>query len=381
MTKQNTESPIVSDEILSALMSLDEDPTNDRVDAIAKYVDPTARVTGDRAGSVRAIVDDVRRALQASEGRFRSPESRTMDSGKALLDDALALTGGSRTEWVAKTEFISPWEFCEVTLPGLERTVRAGVSSGGVVAFNGDPFTPDAKRTMNVNLEPVVTSITLLHQRLLKFEPDPEGAKGAAQEATVADEVGNARKQGFKPTREMVDAAEGVLFAMAFRDTVSPIVVEYQTRILGEGKWTVREEFEDEPSGEMGEANVRPAKPEPITDPKNAWQMSDEDFTVYNERCQAAARTAGLKVARDGNCPKLEAEDDVRVAERRLIDSMVPITNLPARTVTGLHPRDYDRFVGLTLDQLRPFVDAGRMKARMAALRDGQESAAESLSM
>lgn len=379
MTKQNPESPIVADEILSALSSLGEDPTNDRIDAIAKYVDPTAEIAGDRASSVRAIVDDVRRFLQVTDGRFRSPESRTIESGKSLLDDALALTDGTRSQWVPQNE--GTWEYCDVTLAGLQLPLRVGVSAGGVVSINGNPFTPDAKRTMNVNLEPVVTSLTILRKRALKFEPTTEGKKAEVPAATVVGRVGRDGKKGFKPTREMVEAAENVLFAMAFRDTVSPIVVDYQKRILSEGKWTVADEFDDETSSEVGENVVGKARPEPIADPKNAWLMSDDDFTVYNQRCQVAARDAGLKVAREGNCPLLEAEEDVRIAERRMIDAMVPVTDLPARTVTGLHPRDYDRFVGLTLDLLRSSVDAGRMKARMAALRDGQENASESLSM
>lgn len=377
MTKQTQESPIVADEILSALMSFGEDPTNDRIDAIAKYVDPTAEIAGDRASSVKAIVDDVRRFLQVKDGRFRAPESRTIQSGKSLLDDALALTGGSRSQWVPKNE--GTWEYCNVALSGVQHPLRVGVSTGGVVSINGDPFTPDAKRTMNVNLEAVVTSLTLSHQRALKFDPAVESAGGKVPAAAETVDGLDKGKSSFKPTRAMVEAAENLLFAMAFRDTVSPIVVDYQTRILGEGKWTVRDEFADESSGKVGDG--RAMTPELITDPGRAWLMSDSNFAIYDGRCQAAARDAGLKVAREGNCPKLVAEEDVRLAERGLIDAMAPFTNLPARIVVGFPTKDYNRFVGRTLDELTPFVDVDRMKARMAVLRDGQDIASESPSM
>ena len=79
-------------------------------------------------------------------------QSRTMDDAKRIVTQ-LAI-GAHLTEWEGSA---SPfWQYATLTVG--EHSFRVGVSSGGVISFNGDPFTP-TKRVMCVTYKAARSSL------------------------------------------------------------------------------------------------------------------------------------------------------------------------------------------------------------------------------
>ncbi|KJA08780.1 hypothetical protein RP29_20075 [Acidovorax temperans] len=79
-------------------------------------------------------------------------QSRTIDDAKRIVTQ-LAI-GAHLTEWEGSA---SPfWQYATLTVG--EHSFRVGVSSGGVISFNGDPFTP-TKRVMCVTYKAARSSL------------------------------------------------------------------------------------------------------------------------------------------------------------------------------------------------------------------------------
>lgn len=82
-------------------------------------------------------------------------EAKTLAEAKQLADFVLVELGFDRPVWRV---FDNPdWAYAEVNL-AKNITLPIGVSSGGVVSVDGDPFTPDERKT-NVTLARVINSI------------------------------------------------------------------------------------------------------------------------------------------------------------------------------------------------------------------------------
>ncbi|PPC88017.1 MAG: hypothetical protein CTY39_01410 [Hyphomicrobium sp.] len=132
-------------------------------------------------------------------------------------------------------------------------------------------------------------------------------------------------------------------------NTVRPIVVGYQTQILQEGQWKVRDEFSERIAGD---------KERVILDPKESYLMSEEDFSVFNNRCQQAQAELGLKVEKEGNCALCEAEHFRIKAEHALIDAMAPITKIELSNLVFMDDRK--KLLDLILNLLTPYVAKAR---------------------
>lgn len=100
-------------------------------------------------------------------------EARTMDEGKALLDQALAAIGGIRTTWEERDRLVSPWEYCLVTLPKVLQTVSVGVSAGGVISVAGVPFSPNSRK-LNVWVQEIQASLEAWRAGRLRWMPPLE---------------------------------------------------------------------------------------------------------------------------------------------------------------------------------------------------------------
>jgi hypothetical protein len=348
MSASNIANPISAEEIAVALDGIGAEASLDRVRQVAAVLDPERVLVGDRIDAVASEVELAWRGLQALAGK----EVRTMDEGKALLEDALHILGASHTEWEHRGEFVSPWEFCEVRFEVGETAIPVGVSSGGVVSVDRDPFTP-VDRRLNVEIEALVSSLGAARERNLKFV------------ASAPVEPAAKRRNDFRPTEAMVDAAERVLIAEAALKVIAPIVNAYEARILKDGQWQVCEEFRE---GKAGDYLV-------LTSDRS-YQMSDDDFAVFHGRCKEARDRAGLWVEDPEQCPKLVAEEQLRIAKRALIDSMEPVTKLKADDVFTLPLKDSARFVELTQNLLARHVDSARVRVKFAAWRAERESSA-----
>lgn len=179
----------------------------------------------------------------------------------------------------------------------------------------------------------------------------------------------------FKPTDVMVDAAFNVFLAKAVVGTIRPIVEGYQKAILAEGQWLVRPEY----AGKRGAPAV-----EVIDDPSRSYLMSEADFAVYDGKCKQAREDAGLFVEKEEQCPLLVAEENERVAERELIETMADLTKVTHERLFNQPngSQKYNEYVDLTLRLLAPFVDDKRENALFSsavmAMAEGMGLAADS---
>ncbi|MCK9209267.1 MAG: hypothetical protein M0P61_00385 [Ignavibacteriaceae bacterium] len=129
-------------------------------------------------------------------------------------------------------------------------------------------------------------------------------------------------KPKFNPTPEMITATKAVLAAKALVLTIRPIVEGYEKEILAKHRFTNKAEVA------MLTEHGHEAKERVILDPKESYQMGDEDFNAYWNECKAERERNGLKVERDDFCPLLVAENLERQANRVLLEAMQPITGI-----------------------------------------------------
>jgi hypothetical protein len=151
----------------------------------------------------------------------------------------------------------------------------------------------------------------------------------------------------FKPTAEMITAAETVFVAMAAVHVIEPIVTKYQTEILVAGQWKPDPKWTDRPRG---------LKSEVILDPNRAYLLAEPAFKEFLAKCKQGREAAGLHVDNDDFCPLLVAQHDVVKAKRALIESMQSVTGIGADVICRAHDQDYKKYVELSLKLMAPYV-------------------------
>lgn len=97
-------------------------------------------------------------------------EAKTLDDAKALMGAVLKEFGLPEPVWRRSENSATPWEYAEVAI-GAVGELSVGVSSGGVISFSGDPFTPSA-RDPNVTFERVKESLALRVKALCAIAAD-----------------------------------------------------------------------------------------------------------------------------------------------------------------------------------------------------------------
>ncbi|KFC72688.1 hypothetical protein [Massilia sp. LC238] len=158
-------------------------------------------------------------------------------------------------------------------------------------------------------------------------------------------------KPKFHPTPAMIAAAEALFIAIAYEQTVRPIVEGYQRKVLAERRWEV------DPVMQVTDGVV-----EYVTDIKSAWLMSNSDHALYHQRCNEERIAAQISSAIDDSrsqddcCPLLVAEEAVRQARFCLCDAMADITKIDGARAVTLAAAHQDRIVDLSLRLLAPFV-------------------------
>jgi hypothetical protein len=128
-------------------------------------------------------------------------------------------------------------------------------------------------------------------------------------------------KQNIPITLDMKVAAKNVFMAMAFTQTIRPIVEGYQQKILNEMKPIVSAKF------------FKMGFDKKITNSNDTYLMNESDFQTYLKRCNEERIKAKLHVDNEEYCPLLVAEELQRKAERLFIETMEPITHLTAEKV------------------------------------------------
>jgi hypothetical protein len=146
-------------------------------------------------------------------------------------------------------------------------------------------------------------------------------------------------KPKFHPTKEMIEAGETLLMAMAFVETIKPIVIGYQTKVLAD----------------MKVCELRnPSKV--VMNPEQSYLMSNSDAEVYYSRIDAEMVAADLKTIKEGCCPLLEAEQLVREAKRAVVDSLFTTTGIDADLLMRKSMDKYQEYIDLCLRMLTHFV-------------------------
>ncbi len=156
----------------------------------------------------------------------------------------------------------------------------------------------------------------------------------------------------FTPTEDMKSAATATFLAMAFVETVKPIVKGYQHEILNTYQWRTS----DKELGTRG----RLYDDEIVKDPDHTYMLPDEDFQLYLAECREAQARAGLKTDNPDHCPLLVAEHIQVNAEGILIEAMEPLTGVNKDLIFAMSDSlgTYRKYIDLSLKLMAPFVDA-----------------------
>lgn len=150
-------------------------------------------------------------------------------------------------------------------------------------------------------------------------------------------------KKKFVPTEEMIAAAETVFKAMAYEQTIRPIVEGYQNKILNERQWLYMEKYRDS----LGTV---------ITEIRSAFLMSIDDYSEFAKRCNEEREKSGLVVESSNFCPLLVAERLLVEAKFELVKAMQEVTKIPVIQMRAAPLKTFHEFVELTLSLMSPFV-------------------------
>lgn len=144
--------------------------------------------------------------------------------------------------------------------------------------------------------------------------------------------------QQIKITKPMLGAALAVVMCKAAVETIEPIVLGYQQKILDYEQYDVDKKWVERG---MFDAN------DWIKSPKDTYKMDNTEFKHYIKRCREEQAKSGLKTKSPDHCPLLVAEHQLVRAKRLLVDIMEPITRISYKDV--YRPKDRDELVELTL--------------------------------
>ena len=143
---------------------------------------------------------------------------------------------------------------------------------------------------------------------------------------------------------QAVPVARAVFVAMAFVETIRPVVEGYQREILTAIKPKMAKHWVEDHGMEQ----------RIITDPTDTHYMEDGDFDEYIEGCHREALKHGFKVPEKGSCPLLIAEHNLTKAQQLLIEVMEPITGIKHSDLFHHGMDDYNHYIDLTLRWLAP---------------------------
>ena len=96
------------------------------------------------------------------KAKMPTAEATTQAEAQALAQRAAGEMNATLDDWVQSP--VKEWVRSTMTTPD-GKTIRVSASTGGVVSINGDPFTPDGDRILNVTHEAVATSMRIAVDR------------------------------------------------------------------------------------------------------------------------------------------------------------------------------------------------------------------------
>lgn len=145
-------------------------------------------------------------------------------------------------------------------------------------------------------------------------------------------------------TPERIQAAKNLYMAMAWAETVRPIVTEYQMDILQDHQWKANKEWSEK----------RGVNEPTILTPNRTYLLNDDDAKIYYQECFEAAARAHLPVKEVGYCPLLIAEHNVVKAEWALFDAMEDVTGIDGHELYG---KNREKYLDLLLRMFAPMIE------------------------
>lgn len=112
--------------------------------------------------SVIGALDAAIASFDALKAKMPATQARTQPEAQALALRVAGTMGATLGDWVQAQA--KEWVRSTMTTPD-GKAVRVSASTGGVVSINGDPFTPDANRILNVSDAAVAVSMRVAIDR------------------------------------------------------------------------------------------------------------------------------------------------------------------------------------------------------------------------
>lgn len=146
------------------------------------------------------------------------------------------------------------------------------------------------------------------------------------------------------PPQSLLIAADAVILAAAHYAKIAPVVETYQRKILKKHQWRIDPAYADEGA----ERRV-------ITDPRQAYLLSNHEHTLFLIECADEREKAGLSVPGPHFCPRLAAENKLRLAKQYFCEELKPVTGVSYRQLihTGM---DFNHYIDLSIKLLAPHL-------------------------
>lgn len=151
----------------------------------------------------------------------------------------------------------------------------------------------------------------------------------------------------FTPSDEQIRCAQELMVAMAYEETLRPIVEGYEREILAKHRFKMAAKWGERTGPEGGV----------ILEAKHAFLLDEHDAKVYQDECRLAQEAHGLKASKPENCPLLEAEHARRVAENALMETWKGHPRFASLADLGtLQTKQRAKVIDLTLGLLAPYM-------------------------
>jgi len=138
-------------------------------------------------------------------------------------------------------------------------------------------------------------------------------------------------------TPEIIQATRLLFEAMAYTQTIKPIVEKYQQEILDKYSFRMSAKMADRHGGEI------------IKKHSESYMMEESDFKIYLHLLSKAHKENGFTVEKDC-CPLLVAEHMERKAWWALAELMEPITGINCKDLYSL--KHIKKYKDLTLKMI-----------------------------
>ena len=162
------------------------------------------------------------------------------------------------------------------------------------------------------------------------------------------------------PSDDLLLAVEAVILAQANLAYIAPRVDSYQRAILNSHQFHIAKEWVDKSTPDQI-----------ILDPGKSYLLDNRDFSQYLSECREARDKSGMSVEKDSQCPKLMAEEQVRLMKRCLINALEPITGVTFGHVVSMRGglAELEQYANLAIKLIAPHLDTEAEKVSRAAAR------------